>query len=169
LSRLKSAGTMGRGFGGEDPCSRFLGTAHLNRLFLRGCLQHGRRVLEGLHGSGFFHTQLNWPNRPSLLALDEPDLHLHPTLAARLMMELQDYAKTTPVLVATHSDALLDVLDAPATQTGVLTLDADMSTRLGQLHPEALARWLKEYRGLGELRHQGMLAVRRGTHPSSTL
>jgi predicted ATPase len=93
----------------------------------------------------------------ALLALDEPDLHLHPRLLVRLVGMLEQLADTQPVLVATHSDRFLDALQETR---GVRVCEATGPARAMQLRtldPDALALWLADYRGLGDLRTDGKL------------
>ena len=99
--------------------------------------------------------RLRRPVPPALVVFDEPDLHLHPGLTRRLMADLETFSRSTTVLVATHSDAMLDALTEPATSTVLCDLDEHHATRLGRPDPESLERWLEDYRGLGELRAAG--------------
>lgn len=46
----------------------------------------------------------------SLLAFDEPELHLHPDLVVRMVGLFEAIADSGPVVLATHSDRLLDAL-----------------------------------------------------------
>ena len=94
-------------------------------------------------------------SRPSLLALDEPDLHLHPRLLLRVLDFLEAMAREHPVLCATHSDRLLDGLSDPARSAVLCELDESGTTRLLRPDAEALERWLERYRGLGEIRGAG--------------
>ena len=91
----------------------------------------------------------------SALVFDEPELHLHPALLARVVGMLEDIAETSPVIVATHSDRLLDALSKPAESVVLCELDEQRSTQL--LHPNAaqLSHWLEQYRGIGSLRAEG--------------
>jgi predicted ATPase len=92
----------------------------------------------------------------SLLAFDEPDLHFHPYLIARLASFCEAMARRHSVLVATHSDHLLDCLADPAGTVVLCELDErTRSTRLVRPDPEALEAWLRNYRGLGDLRGAG--------------
>jgi predicted ATPase len=93
--------------------------------------------------------------RPSLVALDEPDLHLHPRLLMRVLDMFESMAQDTPVLVATHSDRLLDGLSDPAKSVVLCELDENQATRLMRPNPKALRDWLERYRGLGEIRSAG--------------
>jgi predicted ATPase len=96
------------------------------------------------------------PDKGLLLAIDEPELHLHPGLLARVLSLLEATADDRPVLVATHSDRLLDALSDPAKQTVVCDLEErSMKARLRCLDRRALDSWLESYAGLGEIRADG--------------
>jgi predicted ATPase len=88
----------------------------------------------------------------SLLVFDEPELHLHPRLLSTVMDLLQAEARIHPVLLATHSDRVLDLLENPAEQTVLTRLNDDDCTVLERPNAEALQRWLDGdggFRGLG--------------------
>lgn len=91
------------------------------------------------------------------MVLDEPDAHLHPALQARVMSFLEATSAEHPVVVATHSDTLLDCLADPVASTVVCDLGEDGETRLRRLDPEALSAWIRDYRGVGALRADGWL------------
>jgi predicted ATPase len=92
----------------------------------------------------------------TVLAFDEPELHLHPGLLARVVSMLEFVARSCPVVIATHSDRVLDALVDPAASAVLCELDDNRATRL--LRPDApmLAKWLKDFRGLGDLRSAGL-------------
>lgn len=92
----------------------------------------------------------------SLLAIDEPELHLHPGLIARVVQILEAMGEHHPVLVTTHSDRMLDALSNPASSVAVCELESG-ATKIRRLDPQALASWLADYRGLGDLRSEGHL------------
>lgn len=91
----------------------------------------------------------------SLLVLDEPDLHLHPAAIRYVVTLLERCAKRYPVVVATHSDQLLDCLSDPARSTVLCDLDEHRHLRLRRPDAAQLAKWLPEYRGVGQLRAEG--------------
>lgn len=93
----------------------------------------------------------------TLLAFDEPELHLHPALLMRVLAMLEANALEHPVVLATHSDRLLDGLSDPARQAALCALDEHGATRVERLDAHRLGRWLEDYRGLGELRADGEL------------
>jgi len=92
---------------------------------------------------------------PSLVAFDEPELHLHPALIRRLTADLEVFGQQTSVLVATQSDALLDALETPARSAVLCDLDDRAATRCVRPDADELPQWLERYRGLGELRSAG--------------
>jgi predicted ATPase len=96
--------------------------------------------------------------RRSLLAFDEPELHMHPELLVRVVQILEDLATQHPVLIATHSDVLLDALASPVDAVRVCELMGS-KTRVRQLDAAALATWLERYRGVGHLRSEGYLSA----------
>ncbi len=93
--------------------------------------------------------------KPSLIALDEPDLHLHPRLLMRVLDMFEAMARDFPVLVTTHSDRLLDGLADPARSVVLCDLDEHQATRLYRPEPRVLEKWLERYRGLGDIRSAG--------------
>lgn len=95
------------------------------------------------------------PQPAALLAFDEPELHLHPHLLMRVLDFLESLSQTSPVLIATHSDRLLDGLSRPADQAVLCELDEQGQTQLRRPDKEALDRWLARYRGIGDLRSAG--------------
>jgi predicted ATPase len=90
------------------------------------------------------------------VAFDEPESHLHPGLLVRVAWLLEELADSCPVVLATQSDRLLDALTEPAASVVLCELDETRATRLVRPDPAALEKWLKHYRGLGELRNQGL-------------
>lgn len=101
-------------------------------------------------------TLMEFRGQRVLLALDEPELHLHPNLLLTLVDLMESAAERAPIIVATHSDRLLDGLKNPARQARVLDVEKGVS-RLRTLDATQLARWLEKYRGLGHLRSEGHL------------
>lgn len=96
------------------------------------------------------------PRERTLLAVDEPELHLHPGLLARVVQIFEAMGEAHPVIVSTHSDRLLDALTDPVAAVRVCEL-RDGATELRRLDRAALDTWLTDYRGLGDLRSEGHL------------
>ncbi len=91
----------------------------------------------------------------SLLAIDEPENHLHPELLARVVQFMESATEDRPVMVATHSDRLLDCLSDSASGVVLCDLDENRATRLLRPDPGAVAAWLERYRGVGDVRSAG--------------
>jgi len=92
----------------------------------------------------------------SLVAVDEPETHLHPHLQLRLLDLCERMAEDRPVLLATHSDRLVDGVSDPARSVVLCELDSmRMATRLARPNRTALGSWLERYRGIGDLRAEG--------------
>ena len=91
-----------------------------------------------------------------LLAIDEPELHLHPALLTRCSWLFEALSTKYPVILSTHADTILDVVSNPAAQVRVCGLDESRSTRVHRLDPVALAHWRAKFSGLGEIRRAGL-------------
>lgn len=99
----------------------------------------------------------------SLVAFDEPDTHLHPELLMRVLDLFEAMAETQPILLATHSDRLLDGLRDPVRSVVVCEFEQDRAlnepraTKLRRLDKPTLDDWMKDYRGVGDIRSAGHL------------
>ena len=93
----------------------------------------------------------------SLLAVDEPELHLHPSLLGRVVTMLANLPGAAPVVLSTHSDRVLELLDDPAGAVRVCSLIGGR-TEVSRIDAGELPRWLKEFGDLGQLRAQGYLS-----------
>ena len=94
------------------------------------------------------------PLQRAVLALDEPDAHLHPSAVRRLMALAHDPAERH-LIVVTHSNALLDELQDPAASIRIVESTRD-GARIRKLDAAALDIWRSEYR-LSDLRRTGLL------------
>lgn len=99
---------------------------------------------------------LHAPDQPALLAFDEPERSLHPHAIRRIVKVMESRAERTPVLIATHSDRLLDYLEEPAETLRITRLSPDEGVTLERLDAELLASWLRDYT-LSELRAREIL------------
>ncbi len=90
----------------------------------------------------------------TFLAIDEPESHLDPALLINVFHMLARLSESTPVLLATHSDRLLDALPDPAGSVVLCDLDGKRRTQLRRPSAETLKQWIQQYRyrGLGHLR-----------------
>jgi predicted ATPase len=95
----------------------------------------------------------------SALVVDEPESHLHPALLVRVLGLFETVAHERPVVLATHSDRLLDALTDPQGTVVLCRLNAQRSTELLRPNAAALTKWLQKYRGIGEMRSEGAEAV----------
>lgn len=91
----------------------------------------------------------------TLLALDEPDIHYHPELVVNLVQVLEESSNECPIVIATHSDRLLDALETPAESVLLCEVQPHGAASLRRPNAQILARWLERYRGLGEVNAEG--------------
>jgi predicted ATPase len=99
---------------------------------------------------------LHAPDRPALVAFDEPERSLHPRALRRFVKVMESRAEQTSVVVATHSDRLLDHLEEPAQAIRIARFSSAAGVRLEQLDADLLEAWRKDYT-LSELRARDML------------
>ena len=95
------------------------------------------------------------PTPPSLLAIDEPELGLHPSMLPIVAEYARDAATRTQVVLTTHSPSFLDAFGSNAPNTTVVDWK-NGKTSLRVRTGEDLSYWLKEYT-LGELYRSGEL------------
>lgn len=91
----------------------------------------------------------------SVLLFDEPETHLHPQLQVNALHIFERVAESCPVLLATHSDRMLDALEDPVKSVVLCELDEHRALRLLRPDQRKLDLWLESYRGLGSLRAEG--------------
>ncbi len=126
-----------------------------------------RRVdmAEAIPASNLSDGQLSWlafvamarlNESRSLLAIDEPELHLHPSLLGRVVSLLAGLEGGAPVVLCTHSDRVLELIDDPVSAVRVCSLEGGRAT-VSRLDATELERWLKEFGDLGYLRASGYL------------
>jgi predicted ATPase len=95
------------------------------------------------------------PIQFAVLALDEPDAHLHPSAVRRLMALAHGKHAKRRLVIVTHSNALLDELREPAASIRIVQ-STKAGTRIDKLDPEALKAWRTEYT-VSEMRSTGLL------------
>jgi predicted ATPase len=79
---------------------------------------------------------------PKVIAIDEPELGLHPYAIKILASLLHDAANFTQIIVATQSAALVDLMEPD----DVIVADmVDGATQFERLSREKLKEWLEEY------------------------
>ena len=99
------------------------------------------------------------PKPPRFVAIEEPELGLHPDLLPTVSDLLRSASKRTQLVVTTHSDVLVDSLtDVP--ESVVVCEKHNGQTEMRRLNRNELATWLEKYR-LGELWTSGELGGNR--------
>lgn len=88
----------------------------------------------------------------SLVAIDEPERHLHPEALYRLLGAARLQSHTHPVVLATQSDRLLGFLD-DIPESVVAVRAGENGTELVRPDAEALHTWLKQF-SLADMRHE---------------
>lgn len=99
-------------------------------------------------------TQLN--SGRTLLAVDEPELHLHPHLLAGVIALLSRL--DAPVLVSTHADRVLETLDDPADAVRVCRLDERGRATALHVDPAELPKWIEHFGDFAGIRAAGYLS-----------
>ncbi len=94
------------------------------------------------------------PTPPALVAIDEPETGLHPSMLPIIAEYAEDAALRTQLIFTTHSAEFLDAFQTTPTTT--VAGWEDGRTRLDVLSGETLQYWLKEYT-LGKLFRSGEL------------
>ena len=105
----------------------------------------------------FLLAVLACPNPPSLIAIDEPETGLHPSMFPIVAEYAIQAASRTQVILTTHSPALLDAFGDHVPTTTVVGW-GDGCTTLSSLSGDELDYWLKEYT-LGEMYRSGHLEI----------
>ncbi len=99
------------------------------------------------------------PYPPPLIAIEEPELGLHPDVVAHLGKLLIEASKRTQLVVTTHSRILVDALgDDP--ESVVVTSKENGETCMERLEPERMKEWLEKY-SLGQLWSRGAIGGNR--------
>jgi predicted ATPase len=100
-------------------------------------------------------TILANPEPGDLIAIDEPETGLHPSMFPILAELAAEAADRTQVIFTTHSPQFLDAFrEEPPTTTVAEWVDGE--TRLYTIDGEKLRRWLESY-SLGALYRSGEL------------
>lgn len=99
------------------------------------------------------------PDPPPLIAIEEPELGLHPDVIPHVAELLVRAAERTQLVVTTHSRMLVDALsDRPSSVVVCEKIDGE--SRFERLDSGALAAWLEKYT-LGDLWSMGELGANR--------
>ncbi|MFG0261514.1 MAG: AAA family ATPase [Novipirellula sp. JB048] len=89
------------------------------------------------------------PNPPTLIAIDEPESGLHPSMLSIVAEYARDASLRSQVILTTHSPEFLDAFGSEPPNTVVVNW-RDGMTSLNPISGEKLQYWLKQYT-LGEL------------------
>jgi predicted ATPase len=100
-------------------------------------------------------TVLASPEPATLIAIDEPEVGLHPSMLPIVAEYAVEAAERTQVVMTSHSPVFLDAFSHVPAEVLLLHWE-DGQSRLFPLTPETLSRWLERYR-LGELFTSGEL------------
>jgi len=103
----------------------------------------------------FLLTVLASPDPPPVIAIDEPETGLHPTMLPIIAEYAVEASLRAQVILSTHSPQLLDAF-TDKNPTTTVTKWQDGETVLHNLSGDDLAYWLKEYT-LGTLFKSGEL------------
>lgn len=103
----------------------------------------------------FLLTVLASPNPAPLIAIDEPETGLHPSMLPIIAEYAVDASERTQVILTTHSPQLLDAFTEIVPKTTVVKW-SEGETVLKNVEGKQLERWLKEY-SLGALFRSGEL------------
>lgn len=95
------------------------------------------------------------PNPGGLIAVDEPEVGLHPAMFPIIAEVAAAAAERTQVILTTHSPQFLDAFTKDAPTTTVVQWN-NGETRLAVVDGDELRQWLKEY-SLGALFRSGEL------------
>jgi len=95
------------------------------------------------------------PEPPPLIAIEEPELGLHPDILPKIADLLIEASARTQLIITTHSDILVNALTEHP-ETIVVCEKQAGQTVMQRLDAEQLAHWLQDFR-LGELWMRGEL------------
>lgn len=103
----------------------------------------------------FLMTVLASPNPPPLIAIDEPETGLHPSMLPIIAEFAVEAARRTQVIFTTHSDQFLDAFHTTKPTTTVAKWE-NGETILKTIEGETLDYWLQQFT-LGSLFRSGEL------------
>ncbi len=100
-------------------------------------------------------TILANPSPPALIAIDEPEAGLHPSMLPIVAEYAREASRKTQIIFSTHSPEFLDAFGKEPPTTTVVELQ-EGETKLRLIADEDLDYWIKNYT-LGELQRSGEL------------
>jgi predicted ATPase len=99
------------------------------------------------------------PDPPPLVAIEEPELGLHPDMIRDLSKLLIEASARTQVIITTHSTQLIEEF-SERPEAVIVCEKENGESNLERLDAQALSAWLKEY-NLGQLWANGQLGGNR--------
>jgi len=115
----------------------------------------GQDLSDGTLRFLFLLTVFASPEPATLIAIDEPEVGLHPSMLPIVAEYAAEAAERTQVVMTSHSPVFLDAFSRVQSEVTLLHWE-DGRSRLFGLTPETLSKWLEQYR-LGELFTSGEL------------
>lgn len=103
----------------------------------------------------FLLTVLGSPEAAPLIAVDEPEIGLHPSMLSIVAEFAVEASRNSQVIISTHSEALLNAFSETRPATTVVKWSHGETT-LTKLPDDQLGEWLKSY-SLGALFSSGEL------------
>jgi predicted ATPase len=134
-----------------------------NRIQLYVRRKHGRRedsaadLSDGTLRFLLLLTILATPDPPPLIAIDEPESGLHPSMLPIIAEFAAQAATRTQVILSTHSPQMLDAFGDTLPATTVFNWAGD-HTELKTVGPEELKTWVEDY-SLGRFIFSGEAAA----------
>jgi predicted ATPase len=99
------------------------------------------------------------PDPPPFIAIEEPEIGLHPDILPKIADLLMEASTRTQLVVTTHSDVLVDALSNHPSSV-VVCEKHEGQTTMKRLSADEMAPWLAKYR-LGELWSSGEIGGNR--------
>jgi predicted ATPase len=99
------------------------------------------------------------PDPPPLIAIEEPELGLHPDVIPQVAKLLVAASERTQLVVTTHSDALVDALSSQP-ESVIVCEKHDGESQFRRLDADQLKAWLEKYT-LGQLWSMGEIGGNR--------
>jgi hypothetical protein len=100
-------------------------------------------------------TVLASPEPATLIAIDEPEVGLHPSMLPIVAEYAADAAERSQVIMTSHSPVFLDAFSKVSPQVTLFHWE-EAQTQLFPLTAEMMEKWLEQYR-LGQLFTSGDL------------
>ena len=137
-----------------DPGGSRIGIAYEDSRF-GGARIYASQMSDGMISFLCLLSLIVHPRRFGALGLDEPDAHLHPSALRRHVALAHSPAGARTLIIATHSDRLLDFLREPARSIRVVDPTPEGAV-IRTLDAAALTTWRETY-SLSDMRAHGLL------------